>query len=133
MISARRGRASAPLVSLAAAMLGGCAMSPPPAAGGAASEASPAPPDLREIERAEEAMRAPESELLAARAGQEPPECARACLLQDNVCALAERICAIAARYPATDPVRGRCVDGQARCRRARDTVVPRCGCRASQ
>lgn len=122
-----------PLVPLLAMVAGGCAMSPPRQPGAGPSAAAPGTPELAEIARAEEAMGGPERELLAAQAGQGQPECGRVCLLQDNVCALSERICAIAARFPADDPVRGRCADGQARCRRARDTVAPHCRCPASQ
>lgn len=105
----------------------GCAAAPPQR-----SEDVPSAPtgggDRGAVDQAEAALRRADEELTAARAGT-TPDCPRACELAANVCALAERICVVAARYPAEDPLSGRCADGRVRCARARAAVVPTCGC----
>jgi hypothetical protein len=55
-------------------------------------------------------------------------DCQGACEAGARVCGLSERICDIAARHPGDDELEGRCADGRARCRGARERLAA-CGC----
>jgi len=95
------------------------------------------PPELptdeeRAAARAQE-QRADELEraLSAASIGEQPPDCARACELVDQICDLSRRICLISDRHRDDADLAGRCAAAEQRCRRSRDRIPPSCSCPA--
>jgi hypothetical protein len=102
------------------------------AAGGCAHSAGPRrdPPGdgvAEDLRAAEQSQLRDEALLGQSVATGQPPDCARARLLRDNICALAERICTLTGRS-ADARAPARCQAARARCQLARARVAGPCG-----
>ncbi len=103
------------------------------AACAAPERTSSAPPGPTErtmnVAKVETYLAQRESELRLAAADAQP-DCARVCMLVEQICGLSRRICDLAGQDAG---LRARCDDATARCTRARSLAAGRCACQPAQ